>query len=176
MCYHQDCPNKDNPRAKTFLYVSEEIKSNPLFTRELDMAPDGWHAKPMRLWAKKPQKKRAEPSASMEDLRAERDRLMEAWSKLPEPRPDPMDFAAYHTRWDQWFELRVMSKRAPLYGDRIKANSTLLDFAKTRPKQQFELLGDDLSKASDHELLRKALEANGLPAALADELKKKHVQ
>jgi len=162
MCNHPDCPTKANPRSKHLKWIGDDfVTSNPDFNPDLDKMPDGWHAKPHRLWAAKPQKKRIEVAVTEEELEATRDRLMKLWSELPEPRPDPMDFAAYETRWEQWFELYRISKTAPLYGDRIKANSVLLDFAKSRPKQSFEIASNQRDVDLD-DLLIRILKAKGL--------------
>ena len=124
--------------------------------------PDGFHAKPMRLWALKKQKKRLEPSSTPEQMGIEREDLRKAYFDLPEPRPDYFQWLVLMTDEERFWRLEELSRNAPLPGDRIKASSMLQEYGKAKPKQQIELSN---AKAEDTEIaavLRKIVAIKGL--------------
>lgn len=166
MCDRDDCPRKGQKASAHLRWAGlPEIADHPYFTKELDMMPDGYHAKPMRIWVLKPEPKHKEiaPTASEEQIQGRIADLKEQWKALSADfRPDPLDFAAYETRWEIWEELYRLTLTAPNAAERTKAASVLLDFSKSRPKQQYEAVVTNVSESDNRSLLRKALELNGL--------------
>lgn len=168
MCKRADCPT---PEKSRFVRSIDEVKDNPMYTPGTDDFPDGFHAKPMRLWIKKPQKKRALPSLSEDEISRKRLALDEEYAALPEPKPDYMDWASYKTRHDQFWQAYTILTTSPYLAERVKALSFLAEFTKTKPKQQFEVANIDLKNLDNVRLLEEVLELNGLPRSLAQELK-----
>lgn len=147
MCKRADCPNlakgQDYANKNSKLRHWEEVKDDPHFNKALDMMPDGFHAKPYRLWAAKPQKRRLEPSVDEGQIADKREEIRRKWEAIPEPRPSLFDFAAQESQLDAWQELYQISRTALFASDRIKACATLLEHGKSKPKQQIELTKDE---------------------------------
>lgn len=168
MCKRPDCPT---PERSRFVISIEEAKENPMYTPGMDDLPDGFHAKPIRLWVKKPQKRRIEPSISQDELYSKRETLDAEYAALPDPKPDYMDWASYKTRHDQFWEAYKILRTSPYPAERVKALTFLAEFTKSKPKQEFEVATRDLKGLDNQKLLEDVLELNGLPRELATQLK-----
>lgn len=168
MCKRADCPFPD--KAQKLRHFSE-VEDNPQFNIELDLMPDKFHAKPYRLWAAKPQKRRIEPSISQDELYSKREALDAEYAALPDPKPDYMDWASFRTRHDQFWEAYKILRTSPYPTERVKALTFLAEFTKSKPKQEFEVATRDLKGLDNVKLLEEVLELNGLPRNLAQELK-----
>lgn len=169
MCQRPDCPTKENPRSR-YLKYWEDVAKNPMFTKGLDMMPDGYHAKPQRLWATKPQLRHMEASLDDMQLQHKRKKMRRQYMKLPEPRPDYYAWLVQMTDEERFWDTFALTKNAEYPSDRIKAGGQLQDM-KVKPKVQLELSdGGKLSGTDNLDLLRKVLELNGLEPGIADQL------
>lgn len=161
MCQRPDCPTKDNPRSRRLKHW-EYHGTNPLFNKETDMMPDGFHAKPYRLWKAKPSLRRLKhlmSSGEISELMTETER---EYASLPSPKPDYMEFAALKTRRNLFESLFIISQCASFPRERNQAAGILLEYTKSKPKQELVLFEKDSSGFDNRELLAKVLQLNGL--------------
>lgn len=129
-----------------------------------DFMPDGRLklAKFRKAW--KTHKSYLKPSQTDEELvKRQNDRWLE-YQALPEPKSDYFEWASQRSRREQFDELERAYRNAERVSDKLKALSTLLEFSKSRPKTQLEVsqAADGIPEVSNEELLRMALEMNGI--------------
>jgi hypothetical protein len=161
MCDRPDCPTKDRPGSKYLKWNKDPfVTDNPLFNPELDQMPDGYHAKPQRLWAAKPQKKRLEPQITEDQLDQIKKRRREEYLSMPEPRPNYHDWLALMDEEDRFWDAFWIRKTASFPSDRLKAISQINETSKAKPKQSIELTSRT-EKVDIDELLVKILRIKG---------------
>lgn len=130
-----------------------------------DLMPDGKRLKHPRFRLRRPKESIIEPSLSHKQLRRIEAKLEEEYRSLPEPRPDFFEWAAERERPELYNQLRSIAFRSKRPDHRLKAINTMLEFSKSRPKQVHEVSGvADEPELTAEELLRLALEANGIDA------------
>lgn len=104
----------------------------------MDVMPDGRLKLPK--FRSDVKNKRAYGFAAMAvELQQEAQDYWEAYQNLPEPRPDYLEWAAQQDRRRQFERLRLYAFTSKRESDRIKAMGLLLEFSKSKPKQQLEL-------------------------------------
>lgn len=162
MCDREDCPVKDNPRSKYLRWAGEDvIKGDPRFTPEMDMMPDGFHAKPIRLWALRRPKSYTDPRTNEPDFNALREKRRQEYMGLPEPRPNYYDWLALMDEEDRFWDAYWIRKTARYPSDRLKAISQVNDASKAKPKQSLEILANAKDVDID-DLLVRLLKAKGM--------------
>lgn len=159
MCKRPDCPN---PGRANHLIHKDEAAQNPIFTPELDMMPDGFHAKPLRLWAAKKQKLRVEPTIKKPDLDELREQRRKQYAEIPDPKPNYFDWLALMDEEDRFWDAYWIRKTAMYPSDRLKAIAHVNESAKSKPKQSLEILGGAKDVDLD-DLLARILRAKGVP-------------
>ena len=159
MCYDPKCPTPNEPKSKTFLPPSAEIKANPLFNPELDMAPDGWHIKPMRLWAAKKQKRRMTEEVTDAAISELRNQRRTEYQALPEPKPNYFDWLAMVDEEERFWDAYKIRKNASFAGERLKAIVSVNEASKAKPKQTIEVTKEE--GVNIDLLLEKILRAKG---------------
>ena len=130
---------------------------------ETDIMPDG------RLKLPKFRKRRLEAILKAVKLNAEslahkdHKRRVE-YDAIPEPKPDYFAWAVRRDEQDHYARLEQEFYLSQLTRDRIKAMALLLEFAKSKPKQQLEVTNreSDIALAEPARLLQMVCELNGI--------------
>jgi len=134
------------------------------------MMPDGFHAKPMRLWRNRQHKIRVSATMGAEQIAARRQELQAEYDALPDPKQPLFRWLAMRTEGERFWSLYGTLMSAPMYGDQVKANALISEYGTARPKQELEITGSDLSKEDNLGLLRKVLELNKIDPKMAEAL------
>ncbi len=163
------CSICQQPRSKHLRHWTE-VKDHERFNKELDMMPDGIHAKIYKFWDfNKKNKNRsfilpagretgcsAVERASETDVeREEQERkLKDEWEALPDPKPDFFEWGCDKSKPQVLLMLRDTAMNGRRMSDRIKAADVLLKHGKVPPKQTLEIQGKEDNVNLDELLLR----------------------
>ena len=85
---------------------------------------------------------------SVEEIRQEQNRLWKEYDKLQLPKPDYFEWAAQASRREQFNEVHLTFMTAKSPSDRIRALTLLMEFSKSKPKQQLEVSSGDEANAA----------------------------
>lgn len=138
------------------------LKDNAQFTRELDSMPDGIHAKPRKYWAQvhlQSNRLKIHKTAKAAQHCAE---LRDRYASLPEPKPEYLVWASEQSRPQLFDELFRQATRADNPMARVKAISTILEFTKSKPKTELEVIQKDFSGELP-DLFRQLAQLAGVP-------------
>lgn len=140
-----------------------------------DFMPDGRLklAKFRKGW--KTHKSYLKPAQTDAELTAKQEARWQEYQAVPEPKPDYFEWASQRSRREQFDELERAYRNAERVSDKLKALGTLLEFSKSRPKSQIELTdgSNEMQQVSENDLLKMALELNGIdPAKFAEFIQK----
>jgi hypothetical protein len=129
-----------------------------------DFMPDGRLklAKFRKGW--KTHKSYLKPTVTDDELLKKQTERFNRYEQLPGPKPDYFEWASQASRREQFDELERAYKSAERVSDKLKALNTLLEFSKSRPKTTLEVSqsSDGIPELTNEELLRMALEMNGI--------------
>lgn len=179
------CEICGNPKSKHLRHWTE-VKDHERFNKEVDMMPDGIHAKLYKFWDyNKSNLNRntspeqggdlVRPSESREKRDSAKAELMEKWLTLPEPRPDYFEWGCREYQAEVLESLRDLAINGRKVGDRIKASDTMLKHGKTPPKHTIKLEGKDEDIDVD-EIFKKICEMKGIPEQKIKEILADKVQ
>lgn len=179
------CKICGEPRSKHLRHWTE-VKEHDRFNKEVDMMPDGIHAKLYKFWdynksnlnvsLKNPYSTVAtvvRPFQTREERDSSKAELMAKWLELPEPRPDYFEWGCREYQAEVLESLRDTAINGRKIGDRIKASDIMLKHGKTPPKQTLKLEGKD-AEVDVEDLFKKLLEV--IPKERISELMNQKVQ
>lgn len=159
MCTRPDCPTGAK-HLKCAEDLNKELASRglPPLDPKKDIMPDGFHAKvaKFRSWPSKTAAKLSIAKRSLlnrKEANALCSKLEGEHQNLSDPRPDPMEWGSFKTRWYQFRKLFLISQTAVKNADQLKAASILLEYTKSKPKQELEVTSKDTDDFSDVRLL-----------------------
>lgn len=98
------------------------------------------------------QQRRA-PVLSSDELQERQNKVWDDWTALPEPRPDYLEWAANQFKRDLFNELLSSALTGRTDSQRSIGIRTLLEFTKSKPKQQLEVSSAVLQPAAPQELM-----------------------
>ena len=131
------CKKCVNPRSQHLKSLDDPfIVGNPHFTAETDTMPDKIHAKPRHMWQEVYKKRSRAVDVKILSAKRYSDELEAEYKALPEPKPDYLEWASSQMRPAIFRELltRALSGKGDMA--RIRAISTILEFTKSKPKQE----------------------------------------
>lgn len=157
------CKKCSNPKSAHLKALDDPfIVDNPHFTAEVDTMPDGIHAKPRHMWKKVYENRSVawdyanrRTAELAEDIKAEYDRL-------PEPKPNYLEWAAKRGEPHLFEELLRQALTGKSDMTRVRAIGTLLEFTKSKPKQELELTRG-VGTGEIPELFRQLSQLAGIP-------------
>ena len=130
-----------------------------------DLMPDGVRLKKPRFRSDVIKKKLEGRQVKESGIDTDQDTLQEEYNKLPEPRPDFFQWA-FERDQSKLYGILVKTARMPHSSgsERIKAISTILEFAKSKPKTQLEVssANDQIPEYSIEDVMKMTLSEYGI--------------
>ena len=130
-----------------------------------DLMPDGVRLKKPRFRSDVIKKKLEGRQVKESGIDTDQDTLQEEYNKLSEPRPDFFQWA-FERDQSKLYGILIKTARMPHSSgsERIKAISTILEFAKSKPKTQLEVSNADagIPEYSIEEILKMSLSEYGI--------------
>jgi hypothetical protein len=157
-------------KTKHLLSLNDSfIVGNPHFTPELDTMPDGVHAKTRFKWKKVYTNLETLKHYNTKKGQNHCEKLKAEYDAIPEPKPEYLEWASERSRPQLFEELYRQAVSAKQGIARIKAISTILEFTKSKPKQELEVSRADFSGELP-DLFRQLAQLGGIPSEAVEAL------